>query len=298
MMKKVKNEDHFDIVEDHYFTATELEKSSAIWPVRLGMDISKTSCHVGPKAVPYFYFIFVLEGQAEFIYQHKSQRVQKSDLFCFFPHHAHEYYTDQANPLQKVWIAFEGPESLALLERIGIKPSAPFIANAVNGKIFELISNLFSIVNDSNRQGSDLARLITLHQIFEELSRNTSDALRSLAGSDYWLQQGKDYIDMHYCDRITIEQIAEHVGVDRAHFSRKFHSTFLISPAKYLQNLKINEAKRLLDQTTYNLSIIAQSIGYTDLSTFSKAFKKTAGIPPREYRFRHQSRQEIRTANA
>ncbi len=297
-MKKVKNEDHFDIVEDHYFTATELEKSSAIWPVRLGMDISKTSCHVGPKAVPYFYFIFVLEGQAEFIYQHKSQRVQKSDLFCFFPHHAHEYYTDQANPLQKVWIAFEGPKSLALLERIGIKPSSPFMANAVSEEILELISNLFSIVHDSNRQGSDLARLITLHQIFEELSRNTSDALRSFVGSDYWLQQGKDYIDMHYCDRITIEQIAEHVGVDRAHFSRKFHSTFLISPAKYLQNLKIDEAKRLLEQTTYNLSIIAQSIGYTDLSTFSKAFKKTAGIPPREYRFRHQSRQEIRTANA
>ncbi|WP_025716892.1 AraC family transcriptional regulator [Paenibacillus sp. 1-18] len=297
-MKRVKNEDHFDIVEDHYFTATELEKSSAVWPVRLGMDISKTSCHVGPKAVPYFYFIFVLEGQAEFIYKQKKYRVQKSDLFCFFPHLAHEYYTDQEHPLQKVWIAFEGPKSLALLERIGIKPSAPFMANAVSKEILELISHLFSIVNDSSRQGSDLARLITLHQIFEELSRDKSDVLRSLVCSDYWLQQGKDYIDMHYCDRITIEQIAEHVGVDRAHFSRKFHSTFLISPAKYLQNLKIDQAKRLLEKTTYNLSIIAQSIGYTDMSTFSKAFKKTAGIPPREYRFRHQSRQEIRTANA
>ncbi|MEK3847712.1 MULTISPECIES: AraC family transcriptional regulator [Paenibacillus] len=296
-MKRAKNEDHFDIVEDHYFTATELEKSSAIWPVRLGMDISKTSCHVGPKAVPYFYLIFVLEGQAEFIYKQQNYRVQKSDLFCFFPHLAHEYYTDQEHPLQKVWIAFEGPKSLALLERIGINPSTPFMANAVSEEILELISNLFSIVND-NRQGSDLARLITLHQIFEELSRNTSDVLRNFVCSDYWLQQGKDYIEMHYCDRVTIEQIAEHVGVDRAHFSRKFHSTFLISPAKYLQNLKINEAKRLLEQTTYNLSIIAQSIGYTDMSTFSKAFKKTAGIPPREYRFRHQSRQEIRTVNA
>ncbi|WP_420539563.1 helix-turn-helix domain-containing protein [Paenibacillus polymyxa] len=298
MMRRTKNEDHFDIVEDHYFTTTELEKSSAIWPVRLGMDISKTSCHVGPKAVPYFYFIFVLEGQAEFIYKEKKYRVQKSDVFCFFPHLAHEFYTDQEHPLQKVWIAFEGPKSLALLERIGINPSKPFIANAVSEEILELISNLFSIANDHNRQGSDLARLITLHQIFEELSRNTSGALRNSVCSDYWLQQGKDYIEMHYCDRVTIEQIAEHVGVDRAHFSRKFHSTFLISPAKYLQTLKINEAKRLLEQTTYNLSIIAQSIGYTDMSTFSKAFKKTAGIPPREYRFRHQSRQEIRTANA
>ncbi|MDP1510575.1 AraC family transcriptional regulator [Paenibacillus sp. CMAA1739] len=298
MMRRTKNEDHFDIVEDHYFTTTELEKSSAIWPVRLGMDISKTSCHVGPKAVPYFYFIFVLEGQAEFIYKEKSYRVQKSDLFCFFPHLVHEYYTDQEHPLQKVWIAFEGPKSLALLERIGIDLSKPFIANAISEEILELISNLFSIVNDHSKEGSDLARLITLHQIFEELSRNKSSVLRNFVCSDYWLQQGKDYIEMHYCERVTIEQIAEHVGVDRAHFSRKFHSTFLISPAKYLQTLKINEAKRLLEQTTYNLSIIAQSIGYTDISTFSKAFKKTAGIPPREYRFLHQSRQEIRTANA
>ncbi|WP_342418040.1 AraC family transcriptional regulator [Paenibacillus sp. FSL R10-2782] len=298
MVKRVKNEDHFDIVEDHYFTATELEKSSAIWPVRLGMDISKTSCHVGPKVVPYFYLIFVLDGQAEFIYKQKKYHVQKSDLFCFFPHLAHEYYTEQESPLQKVWIGFEGPQSLSLLERIGIKPCTPFLANAVSGEVTRLISNLFSIVNDNSRRDSDLSRLITLHQIFEELSRNTSDTMRNYVCSDYWLQQGKDYIDMHYCDRITIEQIAEHVGVDRAHFSRKFHSTFLISPAKYLQNLKIDEAKRLLEQTTYNLSIIAQSIGYTDMSTFSKAFKKTVGIPPREHRFRHQARQKIRTANA
>ncbi|TXK79824.1 helix-turn-helix domain-containing protein [Paenibacillus sp. N3.4] len=46
------------------------------------------------------------------------------------------------------------------------------------------------------------------------------------------------------------------------------------------QNLKMSEAKLLLEQTTYTLSEFAHSVGYPDLFSFSKAFKKLAGIPP------------------
>jgi transcriptional regulator GlxA family with amidase domain len=86
-----------------------------------------------------------------------------------------------------------------------------------------------------------------------------------------------------------VEQIADYVHITRTHFTRRFHQEFGIPPAKYLQQLKIKEAKRLLEHTSHNLSIIAQSIGYLYTFTFSKMFKKIAGIPPRDYRLLKQA---------
>ncbi|MFP4979163.1 AraC family transcriptional regulator [Paenibacillus sp. CN-4] len=288
-MRKVKKEEPLEVLENYHFTVTELEKSSAVWPVSAGRDVSQANSRIGPRVVPYFYLIFVLEGQGEYIYKQKKYVLRKSDMFCLFPHVVHEYHIDKDTPLHKMWVALEGPQAVQLLERVGIKSCTPHVPNASNEGVLNLLRSLFEFGNHSDKRDFDLCRLIILHKIFEELSRNTPDALRNAVCSDYWLQQAKEYIERHYTDRLTIEQIADYVHVNRAYFSRKFNQAFGISPAKYLLQLKIEESKQLLVNTGYNLSIIAQSIGYTDMFTFSKVFKKATGVSPREYRLLKQS---------
>ncbi|GAB7055644.1 MULTISPECIES: helix-turn-helix domain-containing protein [unclassified Paenibacillus] len=274
----------FDVCKNHYFNVTELEKSSAVWPVSIGVDELEINHRIGPKMVPYFYMIFVLEGQGELIYKQKKYVLHKSDMFCLFPQVVYEYRTGKDEPLRKVWIAFEGPQSLRLLERIGIKSCSPYAANVLHDGVLNHIRSLFELANDADQSDSDLSRLITCYRIFEVISRRTSDTSRQLVCPDYWLQQGKEYMERHYSDHLSVEQVADYVHVTRAHFSRRFHQEFGVPPAKYLQLLKIKEAKRLLEQTDHNLSIIAQTIGCPDVFTFSKMFKKTEGISPREYR--------------
>jgi AraC-like DNA-binding protein len=270
--------------KNYYFNVTEFEKSSAVWPVSMGVDESKPSARIGPKIVPYFYMIFVLEGQGEYIYKQKKYAIRKSDMFCLFPQVVHEYHIDKEQPLRKVWIAFEGPQALRILEQMGIKSCTPYVANAFNDGVLNHMQSLFELANHADQSDFDLSRLIMFHKIIEELSSRTSDASRNIVCSDYWLQLSREYMERHYMDHLNVEQIADYVHVTRAHFTRRFHQEFGVPPAKYLQQLKIKEAKRMLEHTSHNLSIIAQSIGYLDTFTFSKMFKKIAGIPPREYR--------------
>ncbi|WP_374992061.1 helix-turn-helix domain-containing protein [Paenibacillus sp. LHD-38] len=57
-----------------------------------------------------------------------------------------------------------------------------------------------------------------------------------------------------------------------------------MSPMKFVQQLRMNEAALLMKQTDYKLAEIAQSVGYPDLFSFSKAFKKQLGVSPNTYR--------------
>lgn len=56
-------EDHHEYLEIYFFTPSEFEKSGAAWPIRLGHNIAKPNYHIGPRTSPYYYLLFVLEGQ-------------------------------------------------------------------------------------------------------------------------------------------------------------------------------------------------------------------------------------------
>ena len=60
--------------------------------------------------------------------------------------------------------------------------------------------------------------------------------------------------------------------------------------SSYLANLRINEAKRLLEQTDMKVSDISEQVGIYSQTTFIRLFKKSCGLTPNEYRKAHKSR--------
>lgn len=145
------------------------------------------------------------------------------------------------------------------------------------------MEQFFSLVSNKEKPPSDLSRLAIFHQLFDTLSESKIlHGTPASAGS--WLQKAKDYLEIHYADGITIESVAEYVGIDRTHFSKAFNKAFGLSPMKFVQQLRMNEATLLMKQTDYRLAEIAQSVGYPDLFSFSKAFKKQLGVSPNTYR--------------
>lgn len=277
-------EDHHEYLEIYFFTPSEFEKSTAAWPIRLGSNIAKPNYRIGPRISPYYYLIFVLEGEGTLIQGNRTFPLRKNDMFCLFPQVTHEYFTNPDAPLHKAFFAFDGKQALQLLNRIGLQPQSPHMPNALTSAVIEKLWDFFDLNLNPNRQNTDLARLTVFYQIFDLLTLN-ADSSRGIDGcSPSWLQKGMEYLDIHFAEGITIESVAEYVGVDRSHFTKTFQKAYGMPPMKYVQQLKVNEARLLLKQTDFKLSEIAQSVGYPDLFTFSKAFKKAAGISPSTYR--------------
>ena len=81
----------------------------------------------------------------------------------------------------------------------------------------------------------------------------------------------------------NVDTLAADVGISRAQLHRKMKDITGISTGKFLRNLRMEQAARLLREGTINVSQVADSVGYTDQAHFSTAFKAHFGVSPSEY---------------
>lgn len=79
---------------------------------------------------------------------------------------------------------------------------------------------------------------------------------------------------------LTVADLADHVGYSPFHFSRLFTHRLGIGPGRYLTALRIDRAKRLLLQDTESVIDVASAVGFDSLSSFSRRFSATVGVPP------------------
>jgi len=94
-----------------------------------------------------------------------------------------------------------------------------------------------------------------------------------------------DYIHENYTkELISIEMLSDMCNITPEYFRRIFSSFYGISPIKYVNNLKITMAKELLESKMYSVTEAAIKAGYSEMSHFSREFKKSTGISPSEYK--------------
>ncbi|MDF2964154.1 MAG: two-component system response regulator, partial [Paenibacillus sp.] len=92
------------------------------------------------------------------------------------------------------------------------------------------------------------------------------------------------YIQNHYHQDITLQEIANHFYLSREYISRKFKQEFQVNLSDYLSNIRLEKAKLLLLNPHLRIAQVAEMVGYEDEKYFSKVFKKMSGFSPNEYR--------------
>ncbi|WP_339168331.1 response regulator [Paenibacillus sp. FSL R5-0341] len=92
------------------------------------------------------------------------------------------------------------------------------------------------------------------------------------------------YMDAHYQEDLSLQQIAARFYLSREYISRKFKQQFGLNWSEYLGKLRINNAKLLLQNPSLRVAKISEMVGFQDEKYFSKVFKKMEGITPAEYR--------------
>lgn len=96
------------------------------------------------------------------------------------------------------------------------------------------------------------------------------------------------YIDAHYKEKLTLEQLAAAVKVNKYYLAHAFKAEFGVSPISYMNLCRIEEGKRLLLESDWSLIQIAAILGYSSPSYFSQAFHRQEGISPQKYRKEHR----------
>ncbi len=95
------------------------------------------------------------------------------------------------------------------------------------------------------------------------------------------------YIEEHYRDDISLQDIASSVHMSESGFSRLFKKQTGVSYVEYVTQLRLEEAKRLLRQPDQKVYEVSFAVGYQDSKYFSQIFRKYTGETPTEFRKRH-----------
>ena len=110
-----------------------------------------------------------------------------------------------------------------------------------------------------------------------------SSAVKSEAGS-FIVKNAMAYINEHYKEKLTLSEVAEKTYVSQWHLSKLLNKHTEQSFSEILNTVRIEEAKKLLEDPSLRIGDIADEVGFLDMAHFSRVFKKICGISANEYR--------------
>ncbi|MBO5487699.1 MAG: helix-turn-helix domain-containing protein, partial [Eubacterium sp.] len=112
------------------------------------------------------------------------------------------------------------------------------------------------------------------HQVEEESEEQEG---RTITGITRYLQE-------HLSEEVSLSVLASHFHLNAQYISQLFKNEIGVGFLTYLTNIRVEKAKKLLVSTSLSVTEIAGQVGYGDYRVFTKAFKKSEGITPSQYR--------------
>lgn len=130
-------------------------------------------------------------------------------------------------------------------------------------------------------------------KVFEiDINRDSQASFSVFSGfkmhEDDAVLQAQQFIEKNYAEKINVDELAQHCSLSRRNFERRFRKATQYSPAEYIQYLKIEAARRQLENSRYHVNEVMYAVGYNDNKAFRNTFKKITGLSPVEYRNRFQ----------
>ncbi len=111
---------------------------------------------------------------------------------------------------------------------------------------------------------------------------------RRIDTSDAVIGDCQSWIAENYHTTNPVQRMAEHSGLNPRTFARRFRAATGYQPIDYVQALRVEEAKQMLETSETGIDEIAGAVGYDDATSFRRLFKRKAGLTPAAYRRKFQ----------
>lgn len=121
-----------------------------------------------------------------------------------------------------------------------------------------------------------------------EIDRNSQSPFIMFKGQrdheDESVRKAQEFIEHHFQDRITVDQLSDMFSIGRRSLERRFKRATHNTVTEYIQRVKVEAAKKSFETSRKNVNEVMYDVGYADTKAFRTIFKKIAGLSPLEYR--------------
>ena len=236
----------------------------------------------GPGVRNHYLIHHIIAGCGIFQVNKKSFSLHAGDSFLIYPGSEVTYAANAQDPWEYAWVGFNGSDAPIILKATDFCPEHPIIIRTPYGeKIAQQLLHIYEA------RGTNFENIVEMTGgLYTALALFLKGSTRPPVQNNYntYVQKAIEYISDNYSYSITIENVADYVGLSRSHLFRSFEAILGKSPKEYLTEFRIKQACYLLQHSNLSVTAIANSVGFDSSLYFSKAFKKAKGKSPREYR--------------
>lgn len=203
------------------------------------------------------------------------------DSYFLRAHEIHDFHSDPADPMEKMWVTVTGTLPPAMLDSYGLNKSMLLPGIDTSHYIEQLLRIVKNSEDDIEAMNTQCC--VVFHRLcqFIHTKLQIVDETSSIPENMVRL---KNYIDFHLDEPLTIEKCNSITYLSSSQTTRKFREYYGTAPYEYHNSQRIKWAQELLRTSSYSIHDIAKQLGFQDQNYFSKYFKKKCGQSPTEYR--------------
>lgn len=235
-----------------------------------------------------FILHYVEEGEGTYKVDGKEYHLKHGDGFIIRKGMKVTYTADSEKPWKNYWVGLSGEQLNNYLKNTYLSKS-DVLTFKESSESVSLIKNICEkTLSESPTVAKDpwyLGQIYhLLYQLSKEFKLTENFQIESKEEHQNYAKIAFDYIYNNYMYPITIQEIADYIGINRSYLYRTFKAAYDISPQQFLLNYRMGKAKKFLANTNDHVYLIAEKVGYFDQLQFSKAFKKCYKVSPINFR--------------
>ena len=274
------------------FLATELEGTIDLYLSNCGMGKCCSGQKMGPEIKDEYVVFYIVSGKGIYKVRDKQYHLSENDYFLVCANEEVSCRADENDPWSIVWVGFKGEKVRSFIEYAGLNKTENLVGRCENKEsILEYIKKILSVRGNSSVD--EMKKIGYLYLIFAKLLEERE--LESENGIEYsytsrkYIQYVIEYVEKNYRQQIRVNDIADSIGLNRSYMTTLFKKIMGESPKEYLVRFRMEKAEILLRKTNIRIQLVAEQVGYNEMISFSRAFKKKNNVSPSEYRKNAQS---------
>lgn len=237
------------------------------------------------------------EGHGESILRDSVKTFKKGSVIIIPPNYPHSNTADVKTTAYWEWLYLDIDSVLQDMKELSFsKLDVDYMRNALyesalffQQEEYRKISNIILKIRDEcarkaymyreNLKGllqSFVVELLRIHNVQEDMPKKSS--------RNFQIAPALSYVKKHYNEEIKVQNLAKVCGISETHFRRIFQECMNMAPSDYINMIRIQEASKLLLKSFATMEEIAFQVGYGDVSTFTRNFKKMFGMTPYQWK--------------
>ena len=219
---------------------------------------------------------YIVSGEGHLVIDGRRYHITAGDVYLLHPFTDQDYWSDRANPWEKIWFNLRGSLVKDLMRRYGLENVYYFHESGLHDLFADCLIHM-----RKNLENAHEAATLTAHRLIYHISRqlHSGETMRNPAALEM-----KRWMDQRICSPVNLAEMGRQFGFSVSQTIRIFQREYGETPYCYFLKKKLELAMLMLRNTRKTVKEIAFELNFSDPYYFSNLFKRKFGKSPRRIR--------------